>query len=130
VVDDGIHGGKRIDEDWKAEARREKEKLDEELKRRQPPQKLPPADFLHFISGLATQALMQLGEIENPLAGEKVVDLEAARYSIDLLGIIEEKTRGNLTPDEKRYLAAALHDLRMRYVQAVSGRQGEEPPGQ
>lgn len=120
--------GKRIDEQWKAEARREKEQLDKEFEKRERStgqKKLPPASFLGFISGLATQTLMQLGEIENPFSGGKVVDLEAARYSIDLLGILEEKTKGNLSPDEERYLKAALYDLRMRYVSAVSGRSSE-----
>jgi hypothetical protein len=115
--------GKIIDTDWKDEVRREKEKLDEKLgeraerRQREAP---PPADFLHFVSGIAAQVLMQLGEIENPIAGKRQVDLEAARYSIDVLQMLEDKTRGNLAPDEERYLKAALHDLRMRYVEAAS----------
>jgi len=89
---------------------------------------LPPADFGHFVSGVAVQTLMQLGEIENPIHGEKRVDLASAKYSIDLLNMLAEKTSGNLTQDEDRYLKAALHDLRMRYVEAVSGPppEGEE----
>lgn len=120
---------KRVDEDWKAEARREKEQIDEKLakeeiekarkeaERRAP----PPADFLHFVSGIAAQVLMQLGEIENPIAGKKAVDLTAARYSIDILQMLQEKTKGNLTPEEGRYMKAALHDLRMRFVGAATG---------
>lgn len=111
---------KSIDEGWKAEAKREKEKLDEKLAAdEQPP--LPPAEFLSFLSGIAAQALMQLGEIDSPIYGKRIVDLDAARYSIDVIGILEEKTKGNLTDEEARYVAAALHDLRMRYVAAAKG---------
>ncbi len=123
---------KTIDEDWKAEARREKEKLEkkieekrQEREERAESRELPPADFLHFISGMAAQVLMQLGAIENPLAGEKALDLAAARYSIDILQMFEEKTKGNLTPDETKYLSSALHDLRMRFVEAATGSGGK-----
>ena len=126
--------GKIVDEDWKSEVRREREKLEKKLdeKRKERRERagkaeLPPPDFAHFVSGIAAQTLMQLGDIENPFAGERVVDLDSARYSIDLLAMLEEKTKGNLTPDEERYLKAALHDLRMRYVEAASG---EGPPGE
>jgi len=115
---------KIVDESWKAEAQREKEELGKKLQdeadkaRAQP---LPPAEFLPFVSGIAAQALMQLGAIDNPIYGKKIVDLDAARYSIDIIGVLEEKTRGNLTPEEEKYLKAALHDLRMRYVSAAQG---------
>ena len=139
----GEEGAKKVvDEDWKAEVRREKEKLDEKLAekleeraRRGPEFKeLPPADFMHFVSGIAAQTLMQLGELDKPAAGGKAVDLASARYSIDILGMLEEKTKGNLTSEEERYLKAALHDLRMRFVDASSGKggsgEGTEPgPG-
>lgn len=125
---------KIVDEDWKAEARREKEKLqakiEEEETAEREARKLPPADFQHFISGVAAQVLMQLGELENPMAGEKRVDLESARYSIDILQMLEEKTKGNLTPEEQRYLTAALHDLRMRFVGAATGKGKDESEGQ
>ena len=76
----------------------------------------PEADFLSFISGLAAQTLMQLGEIENPLEKKKAVNLQAARYSIDLVAMLQEKTEGNLTDEEKKYLGAVLNDLRLRFV--------------
>jgi hypothetical protein len=130
---------KNVDEGWKAEARREKEKLAREAgakgrkgeEGREPPAagEPPPADFLHFVSGIAAQALMQLGEIENPFEGKKVVDLRNARYSIEILQMLEEKTRGNLTQDEERYIRAALHDLRMRFVAAASPSAGSSGPG-
>jgi len=124
---EGEGAKKTVDEDWKAEARREQEKLEKKLEeKRAERSELPAPDFVHFVSGIAAQTLMQLGDIENPFAGEKKVDLESARYSIDIIAMLEEKTKGNLTPDEERYLKAALHDLRMRYVEAASGKP--EPP--
>ncbi len=128
---------KIVDEDWKAEARREKEKLqakiEEEETAEREARKLPPADFQHFVSGIAAQVLMQLGELENPMAGEKRIDLDSARYSIDILQMLGEKTKGNLSPEEQRYLTAALHDLRMRFVGAATGEdkdgsEGQPPP--
>lgn len=75
------------------------------------------ATFLQFLSGMAAQALVHLGAIANPLTGQTSVDVPNARYSIDLLAILDEKTKGNLTDEEARYLAAALHELRMRFIQ-------------
>ena len=106
-------------------------KLDKELdERRERPERreLPAPDFAHFVSGIAAQTLMQLGDIENPFEGGRKVDMESARYSIDLITMLEEKTKGNLTPDEERYLRAALHDLRMRFVEVASGK-GPAGPG-
>ena len=125
-------GKKIVDEGWKAEAQREKEELDQKLQdeadkaRAQP---LPPAEFLPFVSGIAAQALMQLGAIAHPIYGKKVVDLDAARYSIDIIGVLEEKTKGNLTPEEAQYLNAALHDLRMRYVSVAQGGETDKDAG-
>ncbi len=128
----GDKGGEKIvDEDWKAEVRREKEKLEKKIEERREEagrRKLPPPDFIQFVSGIAAQTLMQMGDIENPISGGRKVDLESARYSIDLIAMLEEKTKGNLTPDEERYLKAALHDLRMRYVEAVKAGPGASTP--
>ena len=111
---------KNVDEDWKERARLEKEALDkkfkEEVKKQEEASTLPPASLLTFLSGLATQTLIQLGEIANPFTKKKEVSLDEARYSIDLLGILKEKTEGNLAEDEAKYLEALLYDLRMRFV--------------
>ncbi len=74
------------------------------------------ASFLQFISGFAVQTLVHLGRMSNPVSGGTAVDLPNAKYSIDILGILQEKTRGNLTPEEDEYLAGVLRDLRMEYV--------------
>ena len=84
----------------------------------------PPADahphqeinFSTFVMGLSTQALMHLGEIADPEAPHGL-DLPAAKQMIDLLGILREKTTGNLEPAEEQLLSSMLYDLRMRYVE-------------
>jgi len=81
------------------------------------------ASFLQFLSGMAAQTLMHLGVMGNPITGKTEVDLANAKYSIDLLNILEEKTSGNLSQEEDAYLQAALCDLRLRYVRAASGAQ-------
>ena len=98
------------------------EEKNEERRDRAEKRELPAPDFVHFVSGIAAQTLMQLGDIENPFAGERKVDLESARYSIDVIVMLQKKTKGNLSPDEERYLKAALHDLRMRFVEVASGK--------
>jgi hypothetical protein len=65
---------------------------------------------------LGVQAAMHLGLIQGPEGGTEAVDLEAARHMIDLLGIVEEKTRGNLTKEEEALLENILADLRMQFV--------------
>ncbi len=81
------------------------------------------ASFAQFIGGFAVQTLVHLGRMSNPMTGETSVDAPNAKYSIDLLGILQEKTKGNLTPEEDEYLANLLRDLRMEYV-AVMNREG------
>ena len=79
------------------------------------------ASFLQFIGGMAYQTLVHLGKAPNPITGEMGIDLPNAKYSIDILGILQEKTNGNLDSDEDEHLSNMLRDLRMEYVNA-SGR--------
>ncbi len=79
--------------------------------------KIPEASFSLFISSLVTQALISLGEVENPFSKTKEKNLDQAKFTIDTLQIIKEKTNGNLTDDETKLLETALYDLRMRYVE-------------
>lgn len=83
------------------------------------------ANFLQFISGFAVQTLVHLGSMSNPMSGETAVDLPNAKYSIDMLGIFQEKTKGNLTPAEEEYLSNMLRDLRLQYVAVLE----RESPG-
>ncbi|MCC6763700.1 MAG: DUF1844 domain-containing protein [Deltaproteobacteria bacterium] len=78
----------------------------------------PPHEinFTTFVMGLSTQALMHLGEIPGPEAPHGS-DLSAAKQMIDLLGVLRDKTTGNLEPAEDQLLSSMLYDLRMRYVE-------------
>jgi hypothetical protein len=77
--------------------------------------------FSSFLLGLSTQALLHLGEIEDPVSGRVERDLGAAKHVIDILGILKDKTTGNLEQAEQQLLDAVLYDLRMRYVELVRG---------
>jgi hypothetical protein len=82
--------------------------------------KAPPETsplFADFLMGLVSSAAMSLGMVEHPAAGQKVVDLPTAQHMIDLLGVLREKTRGNLSLEEEQVLDGSLAELRMRYVQ-------------
>jgi hypothetical protein len=79
---------------------------------------LPEPSLKTFVSGLAGQVLINLGLFDNPLTGKRQVDLEQAKYSIDLLQILRDKMQGNLTDEEEKLMSAILYDLRMRYVEA------------
>ena len=79
---------------------------------------LPPVEFTTFVLSLSHSALMHLGEAPDPETGGVVQkNLLLARQTIDLIAMLEEKTKGNLTGDEERLLAQILFDLRMRYVE-------------
>ena len=78
---------------------------------------LPPIDFPTFILSLATSAQVHLGVLPNPATGKEERRLSLAKETIDLLGILREKTKGNLTPDEERLFDHLLYDLRMIYVE-------------
>ncbi len=76
-----------------------------------------PIDFHTFLLGLASTALIHLGEVPTP-EGERHKDLVLARQSVELLSMLREKTRGNLTQEEERFFDSLLADLRFRYVEA------------
>ena len=79
--------------------------------------RIPEASFSLFVSSLVTQALFSLGEVENPFSKTIEQNLDQAKFTIDTLQIIKDKTSGNLTDDETKLLETALYDLRMRYVE-------------
>jgi len=83
---------------------------------------LPEIDFSTFVISLSTQALMHLGEIANPVSGKNDADITVAKQMIDILGLLKEKTRGNLDSNEDRLMEGILFDLRMKYVEAVKKR--------
>jgi hypothetical protein len=113
-----------VDEDWKQEAQKEKEilaaqekaekdKTEDQDEARGP---LPPGNFAALISMLTTQALFALGLLQIKGQEKKEPDLELAKYNIDMLETLGEKTKGNLTPEEQTVLANTLNELRMGYV--------------
>ena len=78
-----------------------------------------PASFVHFLSTLATNAAAALGAVPHPATGQRSLDLETGKYWLDVLGMLRDKTKGNLSPQEARLLEGLLADLRMQYVQLV-----------
>ena len=114
-----------IDEDWKTQAQKDKETLAaketeekrEEQKKKRPP--MPPANFIGLVSLLVTQTLFALGAIGDEKE-KREPELDLARYHIDLLGMLEEKTKGNLSEQEAELLKNALHQMRMTFVE-ISG---------
>lgn len=122
---------KRVDESWKDQVEREKQD-----KTPAPPpgsgsaiappsgaaakapsgEGMPEARFDLFVSGLAMEALIALGDVPHPVTRKQAANVPQARYLIDLLGVLEEKTRGNLSVDEERLMKDTLYQLRMRYL--------------
>ncbi len=80
---------------------------------------LPAINFSTFIISLSTQALMHLGEIPDPLSGNVEMDISVGKQMIDIIGVLSEKTRGNLDQGEEKLMEEILFDLRMKYVEAV-----------
>jgi len=116
-----------VDEDWKQEAQKEKEILaaQEEAEKKEKQQEktsrgpLPEGNFAALISMLATQALFALGLLQVKGQEERKPDLELAKYNIDMLSVLEEKTGGNLSKEEEIVLANTLNELRMGYVKVA-----------
>ncbi len=152
-----------VDSDWKAQAQREREKLAEKERQAKEAaekarpaaipgmpgagsaapggggadpamQGLPPADFQTLVGTMVTQALMYMGAFPDPETGRAIVSLEHARFHIDLLAVLEEKTKNNLTKDEAADLAQAVGELRNRFVEIVQAiaqmkKEGKLKPG-
>jgi len=113
-----------VDEDWKQEAQKEKDVLaaQEEAEKKDEQQEepshgpLPAGNFAALVSMLTTQALFALGLLQIKGQEERKPDLEMAKYNIDMLQVLEEKTKGNLTEEEETVLENTLNELRMGYV--------------
>ena len=127
---------KRVDESWKEQAEREKRAPDAGTPPAAPSapstpprtaggrpgaEELPEARFDLFVSGLAMEALIATGDMPHPTTRQQAVNLPQAKYLIDLLGLLEEKTKGNLSIEEEKLLKDALYQLRMRYLSKAGG---------
>lgn len=84
-----------------------------------PPAGTAPINFTAFVLGLASTALIHMGATPHPDTGSIQRDEALARQSLDLLAMLKEKTRGNLTPDEERLFSTLLTDLRLKFVGAA-----------
>ena len=139
-----------VDTDWKSQAQAEKERLTATEKAKppaRPPAAAPGAEgeaegdygpvqasFTELVRMLATQGMMYLGAFPDPESGKRMVALEPAQFNIELLSVLEEKTKGNLTEEEKTMLTRLLYELRMQYVEiakavAKAVEQGRISPG-
>jgi hypothetical protein len=87
---------------------------------------LPPADFTTIVSMLATQAMLNLGTLPNPMTGKTDRNLSQAKHAIDLIEVLQEKTKGNCNPQEEVMLQSLLHELRMAYVASQDQPSDEE----
>jgi len=118
-----------VDDDWKAQAQQEKQRLAEEVEKpaagteagaaSPKPRQLPPADFSTLVSSLVAQVFLSLGGMEDPKTKKRYVDLDLAKHHIDMLAVLEEKTQGHLSDDEKKLLDKSLYETRMHYVQVA-----------
>jgi Domain of unknown function (DUF1844) len=125
-----------IDEDWKSRVAAEKEAAARETHAPTPVAppgeaasaagrpELPPASFEMLATTLATEAMIGLGQIPHPLTQKLHADPDQARYAIDMLEMLAEKTKGNLTPGEERGLRDLLHQLRMAFIAVQAGDLG------
>ncbi len=121
-----------IDEDWKSQVEAERAeaakaksasnesptaKKQESVDEADPP--MPPASFELLLSTLTTEALVALGQVPHPATGQVQVQRNQAKFLIDTMDILRQKTAGNLTPSEQEALESLLHQLRMVFVQTA-----------
>lgn len=109
-----------VDDDWKEQARREKERLATEAQAAAQPRDVQPTGFMEIVNLMVMQAMAGLGLLAGPGRERIPPNLEAAKHFIDMLQVLDEKTKGNLTADEKRVLDQVLYEMRMTYVQLAS----------
>ncbi len=84
--------------------------------------------FIGFVLSLASTAAVHFGDVENPVSGQRgVPDLQSAKQMIDILTLLEQKTKGNLTAEEASVLDQVLYELRMRFVQAATAEKRSQP---
>jgi len=115
-----------VDSDWKEEARKEKEELEQEPRDMPPPGEIPEPSFVEMIQMIVLQASVGLGAVQDPQTGQRVsTNLPVAKHYIDLLEVLQTKTKGNLDDNEEALIDATLHELRMAFVQ-VAGIKPEQ----
>ncbi|MFI4873057.1 MAG: DUF1844 domain-containing protein [Phycisphaerales bacterium JB061] len=111
-----------VDEDWKNEANREKEKLAEkqaEAAKAKAEQAAKPIEFSDVVRLMASQAAMYLGVIPEPQSQQRILAPDMAKTHIDILGVLEEKTKGNLSDEEASELSETVRELRSIFVETT-----------
>ena len=118
-----------IDEDWKSQVLAEKEEAAKEkpaakaAEATEPPgaddPPMPPASFEFLLTTLATEALVALGQVPHPVTGKAQMQRNQAKYLIDTLEVLRDKTKGNLTGSEQQVLDSLLHQMRLVFVQTA-----------
>jgi len=132
-------GGKRVDEDWKRRAQAEKELDAAKAAPPAPPGAAPGAPprsdarthpmFGGLVESLASQALLYMGAVRDPMTGQTHQDLHQAQTMIEMLGMLDEKTKGNLSKDESEMLKQVLDEVRMHFVRITSPPPPPNPKG-
>ncbi len=138
---------KFVDETWKEQASQEKNVLAEEPTQQASPEQISPnaptdhvqglegdaqqgqaveINFLNYITSLGFQTMIFMGEIPNPVTNEVDKNLEQAKFLIDTLSMLKEKTEGNLNEQEKTLLENSVYELQMKYVQATGDKESTE----
>jgi len=102
---------KKVDKDWKNQVDKEKETAQGKNEAYHQP------TFTIFVSSVGMQSMIAMGKLENPVTKKKETNFEQARFLIDTLGVIEEKTKGNLNPEEAKAIEDYLFNLRMMYLE-------------
>jgi hypothetical protein len=108
--------GELKDKDKEPKKEKPKEQAPKEETKTSP---LPEANFTSLIFSLSSSALLHFGEIADPQTGEKKEDLPLTKHAIDTIAMLKEKTKGNLTDEEEKFIESLLTDLRWRYVKAT-----------
>jgi len=119
-----------IDEDWKSQVQAEKEQAAKEKTEAKPAEveadsggandvPMPDASFELLLTTLATEALVAMGQLPHPATGKMEAQRSQAKYLIDTLDVLREKTKNNLSPDEQQLLESMLHQLRMLFIQTA-----------
>ncbi len=109
-----------VDDDWKAQARAEKEKLSEQSAKRGS-EGMPAASFVELINLLVMQAMAGMGMLAGAGGQPIPPNLELAKHYIDMLQVLEDKTKSNLNTEEKKLLDQVLYEMRMTFVQRTGG---------
>lgn len=112
-----------VDDDWKAQAQAEREKLAEE-QQSEAGQQLPDASFAELLNMLVMQAMAGFGAMATPDGQRIPPNLGVAKHFVDMLQVLSDKTKGNLTDEEQQVLDQVLYELRMRYVEMATGSAG------